>query len=200
MTISNESRARSRRSSSRSPSRMGRVGLTPNALTLIGFAITVVGAVVAGRAAGGWPAGIIVLHRWRLRHVRWQRWPGRPARPARSARSWTRSSIRWGEAVVYLGIVIGAAGAGVGDATVLAAAAMGVGVHGQLHAGQVGGPRLHAPARDGRHRRDAARDPARHPEPRARRRRVLGVPGRAGQPASATTAPSLARPSWRRPR
>ena len=39
---------------------MGRLGLTPDALTLIGFAITVVGGVLA-RSSSGCAGGLVVL-------------------------------------------------------------------------------------------------------------------------------------------
>ena len=48
MTISNDSRARVKRAFEPIALAMGRVGLTPDGLTLIGFAITVVGAILLG--------------------------------------------------------------------------------------------------------------------------------------------------------
>ena len=59
MTISNESRGRIKKIFEPIALAMGRIGLTPNALTLIGFAITIVGAVFLG--AQPWVIGGLVV-------------------------------------------------------------------------------------------------------------------------------------------
>ena len=59
MTISNDSRARIKKTFEPIALGMGRLGLTPDALTLIGFAITVFGAVLVAEQL--WLAGGIVI-------------------------------------------------------------------------------------------------------------------------------------------
>ena len=59
MSISNESRGRIKRIFEPIALGMGRLGLTPNALTLIGFAITAAGSVLVGVQA--WIVGGIVV-------------------------------------------------------------------------------------------------------------------------------------------
>jgi CDP-diacylglycerol--glycerol-3-phosphate 3-phosphatidyltransferase len=101
---------------------MGRVGLTPNALTLIGFAGTCVAAILAGVQA--WlPAGILVL----VFGV-FDMFDGTLARATGSASKLGAfmDSVfdRWGEGIVYVGIVAGCVAAGFVEGAVLAAAAM----------------------------------------------------------------------------
>jgi CDP-diacylglycerol--glycerol-3-phosphate 3-phosphatidyltransferase len=59
MTISNESRDRIKQIFEPIALAMGRIGLTPNGLTLIGFAITTVGAILVGAQA--WVIGGLVV-------------------------------------------------------------------------------------------------------------------------------------------
>jgi CDP-diacylglycerol--glycerol-3-phosphate 3-phosphatidyltransferase len=59
MTISNESRGAIKKIFEPIALAMGRIGLTPNGLTLIGFAITTVGAILTGMQA--WVIGGIVV-------------------------------------------------------------------------------------------------------------------------------------------
>src|SRR6478672_8596184 len=123
MTISNESRGRIKQIFEPIALGMGRLGLTPDGLTLIGFGITVVGAaLLAGQL---WLAGGIVVFIGGV----FDMFDGTLARATGKASTLGAfmDSVfdRWGEAIVYLGIVIGARGAGVGDATILAAAALG---------------------------------------------------------------------------
>jgi CDP-diacylglycerol--glycerol-3-phosphate 3-phosphatidyltransferase len=59
MTISNESRGRIKQIFEPIALAMGRIGLTPNGLTLIGFAITTVGAILVGAQA--WVIGGLVV-------------------------------------------------------------------------------------------------------------------------------------------
>jgi CDP-diacylglycerol--glycerol-3-phosphate 3-phosphatidyltransferase len=101
---------------------MGRVGLTPNALTLIGFAGTCVGALAAAFQA--WLlAGILVL----VFGV-FDMFDGTLARATGTASrlgAFMDSVFdRWGEGIVYVGIVAGCAAAGFIEGAILAAAAM----------------------------------------------------------------------------
>ena len=101
---------------------MGRVGLTPNALTLIGFAGTCVGALLA--AVQAWlPAGILVL----VFGV-FDMFDGTLARATGTASRFGAfmDSVfdRWGEGIVYVGIVAGCVAADFPQGAILAAAAM----------------------------------------------------------------------------
>ena len=101
---------------------MGRVGLTPNGLTLIGFGGTCVGATLAGVQA--WlPAGIFVLV-----FGIFDMFDGTLARATGTASKLGAfmDSVfdRWGEGIVYVGIVAGCVAAGFTEGAILAAAAM----------------------------------------------------------------------------
>jgi phosphatidylinositol phosphate synthase len=123
MTISNDSRARVKRIFEPIALAMGRIGLTPDGLTLIGFGITVAGAVLV--ALGHWTIGGIVVF---LGGV-FDMFDGTLARATGQASKLGAfmDSVfdRWGEAIVYLGIVLGGVAAGHSRVPVLAAAAMG---------------------------------------------------------------------------
>jgi phosphatidylglycerophosphate synthase len=123
MTISNQSRDRVKKVFEPIALGMGRLGLTPDALTLIGFAITVVGAaLLAGQL---WLAGGLVI----LFGGVFDMFDGTLARA--TGRVSTLGAFmdsvfdRWGEALVYLGIVIGAVASDFDEVAILAAAAMG---------------------------------------------------------------------------
>jgi len=101
---------------------MGRVGLTPNALTLIGFAGTCAAAILA--AVQAWlPAGILVLV-----FGAFDMFDGTLARATGRASKLGAflDSVfdRWGEGIVYVGIVAGCVAAGHQEGAILAAAAM----------------------------------------------------------------------------
>jgi phosphatidylglycerophosphate synthase len=104
---------------------LGRLGLTPNGLTLIGFGITVVGAILAGvqlwLAAGlvVFAGGVFDLFDGTLARA--------TGRVNRLGAFMDSVFDRWGEAIVNLGIVIGCAIGGYGLGTIMAAAAMGAG-------------------------------------------------------------------------
>jgi CDP-diacylglycerol--glycerol-3-phosphate 3-phosphatidyltransferase len=101
----------------------GRVGLTPNALTVIGFLIAVVAAIAA--AAQLWLiAGILVVGGgvFDLFDGALARATGKVSKLGAFMDS---TFDRWGEAVVYVGIVWGALELGLSRPAVLAAAAMG---------------------------------------------------------------------------
>lgn len=102
---------------------MGRSGLSPDALTLIGFGITVVGAVLIGLQH--WTIGGIVV----FAGGAFDMFDGTLARATGKV---TRLGAfldsvfdRAGEAIVYLAIVVGAVVAGHNRVPTLAAAAMG---------------------------------------------------------------------------
>ena len=100
----------------------GRIGLTPNALTILGFLITVAGAVLA--AAGLWLlAGIVVFLGGAF-----DMFDGALARATGKASkvgAFLDSVFdRWGESVVYIGIVIGCLNAAFNLGAALAAIAM----------------------------------------------------------------------------
>ena len=123
VTISNDSKARVKKAFEPIALGMGRLGLTPDALTLIGFAITVVGAVlVAGQL---WIAGGIVIF---LGGV-FDMFDGTLARATGRASNLGAfmDSVfdRAGEVIVYLGIAAGLQAIGIADGTLFAAAAMG---------------------------------------------------------------------------
>jgi CDP-diacylglycerol--glycerol-3-phosphate 3-phosphatidyltransferase len=101
---------------------LGRLGLTPNGLTVLGFGITVVGAALA--ALGLWlVAGIVVFAGGAF-----DMFDGALARAtgrASKAGAFLDSVFdRWGESVVYVGIVVGCLNAGFNLGAGLAAAAM----------------------------------------------------------------------------
>ena len=102
---------------------LGRLGLTPNALTLIGFVGTCVGAVAA---ANQWwlSAGILVLA-----FGIFDLFDGTLARATGQATSlgaFLDSTFdRAGESIVYIGVAIGLLAAGFREGAILATAAMG---------------------------------------------------------------------------
>ena len=123
MTISNDSRARVKKAFEPIALGMGRLGLTPDALTLIGFAITVVGAVLVAQQQ--WLAGGLVIF---LGGV-FDMFDGTLARATGRASKLGAfmDSVfdRAGEVIVYVGLVAGLGGLGIVNGTVLAASAMG---------------------------------------------------------------------------
>ncbi len=101
---------------------LARTGLTPNGLTLIGFGIACLAAVAA--AAGAWfVAGLLVIFGGVF-----DMFDGLVARATgkvSKAGAFMDSTFdRWGEAVVYVGIVWGAIGLGSDRTAVLGAGAM----------------------------------------------------------------------------
>lgn len=126
MTISNESRARIKRTFEPIALGMGRLGLTPDALTLIGFGVTVIGALLAAQQL--WLlAGVVVL----VGGV-FDMFDGTLARATGrvSKLGAFMDSVfdRAGEVLVYLGVAAGLQAVGVADATLFAAAALGASV------------------------------------------------------------------------
>jgi CDP-diacylglycerol--glycerol-3-phosphate 3-phosphatidyltransferase len=123
MTISNDSRARVKAAFEPIALAMGRAGLTPDGLTLIGFAITAVGAILL--AAQLWLVGGLVVFVGGV----FDMFDGTLARAtgkvSRLGAFMDSVFDRWGEAIVYLGIVIGSVQADLRLAGSLAAEAMG---------------------------------------------------------------------------
>ncbi len=123
MTISNDSRARIKKVFEPFALGMGRLGLTPDALTLIGFAITVVGAVLVSQQQ--WAAGGLVI----LFGGIFDMFDGTLARATGKVSNLGAfmDSVfdRAGEVIVYVGLVVGFQEVGILNGTVLAAAAMG---------------------------------------------------------------------------
>ncbi|HEY4752346.1 MAG TPA: CDP-alcohol phosphatidyltransferase family protein, partial [Candidatus Limnocylindrales bacterium] len=101
---------------------LGRLGLTPNALTVIGFGIAVVAAIAAGLQA--WlAAGLLVIFGGVF-----DLFDGALARAtnrvSRAGGFLDATFDRWGEGVVYIGIIWGALDVGVTRPVILAALAM----------------------------------------------------------------------------
>jgi phosphatidylglycerophosphate synthase len=120
--VTPELRARIRRLMTPIAVGLGRLGLSPNALTVIGFLIAVVAAVAA--AVQLWlPAGLLVIFGgvFDLFDGALARATGKVSRLGAFMDS---TFDRWGEGVVYLGIVIGCLGNMFDLGAVLAAAAM----------------------------------------------------------------------------
>jgi CDP-diacylglycerol---glycerol-3-phosphate 3-phosphatidyltransferase len=123
MSISNETRGRIKQVFEPIALGLGRLGLTPDGLTLIGFGITVVGAAfLAGQL---WLAGGIVVF---LGGV-FDMFDGTLARATGrvSPLGAFMDSVfdRLGEGIVYLGIVVGTVALNFDEAAILATAAMG---------------------------------------------------------------------------
>ena len=123
MTISHDSRTRVKKAFEPIALGMGRLGFTPDALTLTGFAITAVGAVLVSQQL--WLSGGLVVFVGGV----FDMFDGTLARATGkvSKLGAFMDSVfdRWGEMLVYLGIVIGSVGAGFDDAAILASGAMG---------------------------------------------------------------------------
>jgi phosphatidylglycerophosphate synthase len=123
LTISNQTRDRVKSVFEPIALALGRLGLTPDALTLFGFGITVVGAALL--AMQQWLLGGIVV----LVGGVFDMFDGTLARATGrvSKLGAFMDSVfdRWGEALVYLGIIVGCVAASFEAATILAAMAMG---------------------------------------------------------------------------
>lgn len=123
MTISNDSRTRIKKVFEPIALGMGRLGLTPDGLTLIGFGITVVGAILV--AMQQWVLGGIIVFAGGV----FDMFDGTLARATGQASKLGAfmDSVfdRAGEVIVYIGIVAGLQSVGVADGTLIAAAALG---------------------------------------------------------------------------
>jgi CDP-diacylglycerol--glycerol-3-phosphate 3-phosphatidyltransferase len=123
LTISNQARDRVKGVFEPIALALGRLGLTPDALTLTGFAITVIGAALV--ALGQWTLGGLVVFAGGV----FDMFDGTLARAtgkeSRLGAFFDSVFDRWGEAIVYLGIVAGAVLGGHERVPILAAAALG---------------------------------------------------------------------------
>ena len=123
MAISNDSRTRIKKVFEPIALGMGRLGLTPDALTILGFAITVVGAVLISQQL--WLAGGVVV----LFGGVFDMFDGTLARATGRVSNLGAfmDSVfdRAGEVIVYVGIVAGLQAVGIADGALLAAAALG---------------------------------------------------------------------------
>ncbi|MEX1169967.1 MAG: CDP-alcohol phosphatidyltransferase family protein [Chloroflexota bacterium] len=123
MTISNEVRTRIKNAFEPIALGLGRLGLTPDGLTVIGFAITVAGAVLVSQQQ--WLAGGVVI----LLGGVFDMLDGTLARATGRVSNFGAfmDSVfdRAGEVAVYIGIVAGLQAVGIADGTLLAAAALG---------------------------------------------------------------------------
>lgn len=127
MTLSNDTRARVKGAFEPVALALGRLGLTPDALTLIGFGITVVGAVLVGAEA--WLAGGIVV----FVGGAFDMLDGTLARATGRVSRWgaflDSTFDKLGEVIVFLGVIAGMEAAGAADLPILvAAAAMGAAI------------------------------------------------------------------------
>jgi phosphatidylglycerophosphate synthase len=127
MSISNESRGRIKAIFEPIALAMGRAGLTPNALTLIGFGITAIGAVLVGLQV--WVVGGLVVFFGGV----FDMFDGTLARATGQASplgAFMDSTFdKAGEILVFLGVIAGLLAAGAPDApVVVAAAAMGASI------------------------------------------------------------------------
>jgi phosphatidylglycerophosphate synthase len=123
MSLSNESRGQVKKLFEPIALGMGRLGLTPDGLTLIGFGITAIGAaLLAGQL---WVAGGLVV----FLGGAFDMFDGTLARATGKASKLGAflDSVfdRLGEAIVYLGIVVGSVASDFDEATILATAALG---------------------------------------------------------------------------
>ncbi len=122
MTISNDTRGRVKKIGEPIALFFGRLGLTPDGLTLIGFGITTIGAILLGLQL--WVAGGLVVFAGGV----FDMFDGTLARATGkvSKLGAFMDSVfdRWGEALVYVGLVAGLSASGWANAPILAAAAM----------------------------------------------------------------------------
>jgi phosphatidylglycerophosphate synthase len=119
--VSQQTRARVRASIAPIAAGAGRIGLTPNALTVIGFLIAVGAAAAAWQQAWLAAAGLVIFGgSFDMLDGGLARLQNRVTRFG----AFLDSTLdRWGEGVVYIGIVAGASAAGFVAGAVLAAAA-----------------------------------------------------------------------------
>jgi CDP-diacylglycerol--glycerol-3-phosphate 3-phosphatidyltransferase len=122
LTISNQARDRVKGVFEPIALALGRLGLTPDALTLLGFAITVVGAGLV--AVGQWTLGGIVVFAGGIFDMFDGTLARATGRESRLGAFLDSVFDRWGEAIVYLGIVAGAVLGGHQRVPILAAAAL----------------------------------------------------------------------------
>jgi CDP-diacylglycerol--glycerol-3-phosphate 3-phosphatidyltransferase len=122
MTISNDTRGRVKKIGEPIALFFGRLGLTPDGLTLVGFGITAVGALLLGLQL--WVAGGLVVFVGGV----FDMFDGTLARAtgkvSRLGAFMDSVFDRWGEALVYVGLIAGLDAGGFAWAPLLAGAAM----------------------------------------------------------------------------
>ena len=122
MTLSNESRDRFKDAFIPLALAMGRAGVTPDAVTVIGFLVTVVGAVLLSQQL--WIAGGLVVFAGGVFDMFDGTLARATGRVSRLGAFMDSVFDRWGEAVVYVGLIAGLSASGWADAPLFAAAAM----------------------------------------------------------------------------
>ncbi|MFH1475121.1 MAG: CDP-alcohol phosphatidyltransferase family protein [Chloroflexota bacterium] len=122
MAISNDTRTRARKVGEPIALFFGRLGLTPDGLTIIGFGITAIGALLLG--LGLWLAGGIVVFVGAVFDMFDGALARATGRESRLGAFLDSVFDRCGEALVYVGIVWGTLDLGLWRPVVLAAAAM----------------------------------------------------------------------------
>lgn len=126
MTISNAARDRVRDVFEPIALGLGRLGLSPDALTVIGFAITLVGAILVAQQQ--WLAGGFMVFVGGLFDL----FDGTLARATGRTSRWgaflDSTLDKTGEIVVFLGIIAGLQSVGIADGPLLAAAALAAGL------------------------------------------------------------------------
>lgn len=101
---------------------LGRLGLTPNGLTVLGFGITAAGALLA--AGQAWIAAGVVMFAGGVFDMFDGTLARATGRVSKTGAFMDSVFDRWGEAVFYVGVVAGCAAAPFGEGSWLAAAAM----------------------------------------------------------------------------
>ena len=122
MAISNLTRSRIKRLGEPIALALGRVGLTPDGLTLTGFVVTSVGAVLLANQL--WLAGGLVVFGGGLFDLFDGTLARATGRVSRFGAFLDSVFDRWGEALVYVGLVAGLHASGWANAPIFAAAAM----------------------------------------------------------------------------
>ena len=122
MTISNDTRGRIKKLGEPIALALGRSGLTPDGLTLVGFGITAIGAILL--ALQLWLAGGLVVFLGGVFDMFDGTLARATGRVSRFGAFMDSVFDRWGEALVYVGLVAGLHASGWADAPTFAAAAM----------------------------------------------------------------------------
>jgi CDP-diacylglycerol--glycerol-3-phosphate 3-phosphatidyltransferase len=122
VAISNDTRGRVRKVSEPIALFLGRLGLTPDGLTLIGFGITTLGAVLVGLQL--WLAGGLVVFAGGVFDMFDGTLARATGRASRLGAFMDSVFDRMGEALVYVGLVAGLAAGGWANAPTFAAGAM----------------------------------------------------------------------------
>jgi CDP-diacylglycerol--glycerol-3-phosphate 3-phosphatidyltransferase len=122
VTISNETRGRVKKIGEPIALFFGRLGLTPDGLTLIGFGITTAGAILL--AFGLWIPGALVVFFGGVFDMFDGTLARATGRVSKLGAFMDSVFDRWGEALVYVGLIIGTSRAGFDLGTWLAGAAM----------------------------------------------------------------------------